>query len=87
MVARGEIEFLISAVAQSNGVLGQAPQSSEPEIFLVVTWAIVLCAIIGPLSVGLLVRRVRRLESRYSSLAGRGNDASTRDVLGVWSVH
>lgn len=70
MVARGEIGFLISSVAQSKGVLSD-------EIFLVATWAIMLCTIIGPLTVGLLVRRVKTLQ--------RGRE-SRRDVLGVWGV-
>lgn len=77
MVARGEIGFLISAVAESNGIFGSS-STGDSEIFLVVTWAIVLCTIIGPLGVGLLVRRVRRLES----CKGKG----TKDVLGVWGV-
>ncbi|KAK7537296.1 Sodium/hydrogen exchanger family-domain-containing protein [Phyllosticta citribraziliensis] len=70
MVARGEIGFLISSVAQSKGVLSD-------EIFLVATWAIMLCTIIGPLTVGLLVRRVKTLQSSRES---------RRDVLGVWGV-
>lgn len=77
MVARGEIGFLISAVAESNGIFGSS-STGDSEIFLIVTWAIVLCTIIGPLGVGLLVRRVRRLES----CKGKG----TKDVLGVWGV-
>ena len=77
MVARGEIGFLISAIAESNGTFGSS-STGDSEIFLIVTWAIVLCTIIGPLGVGLLVRRVRRLES----CKGKG----TKDVLGVWGV-
>lgn len=77
MVARGEIGFLISAVAESNGIFGSS-STGDSEIFLTATWAIALCTIMGPLGVGLLVRRVRRLES----CQGKG----TKDVLGVWGV-
>ncbi|KAB2100354.1 hypothetical protein AG0111_0g11603 [Alternaria gaisen] len=63
MCARGEIGFLISGVAESQGVFGET--SGEPtDIFLVVTWAIVLCTILGPLAVGLSVRRVKELQAR-----------------------
>ncbi|KAK7515824.1 sodium/hydrogen exchanger family protein [Phyllosticta citriasiana] len=76
MVARGEIGFLISSVAQSRGVLSD-------EIYLVATWAIMLCTIIGPLAVGMLVRRVKGLQlGRDERLGGEGK----RDVLGVWGV-
>ncbi|OCL07311.1 Sodium/hydrogen exchanger [Glonium stellatum] len=77
MVARGEIGFLISAVAESNDIFG-SPSTGDSEIFLIVTWAILLCTIIGPLGVGLLVRRVRRLENSKRE--------ESRDVLGVWGV-
>lgn len=52
MVARGEIGFLISAVAESNGVFQNAYEkesSGASELFLIVTWAIVLCTSIGPI--------------------------------------
>ncbi|KAH7020995.1 Sodium/hydrogen exchanger family-domain-containing protein [Microdochium trichocladiopsis] len=103
MVARGEIGFLISAVAESKGVFHSVatPSSSssgnteslsgtyrlaasaqEPsDIFLIVTWAIVLCTIIGPLVVGILVKRVKRLEvqrRRMSSLLGKEGGARAR---------
>ncbi|KAI1777186.1 Sodium/hydrogen exchanger [Hypoxylon cercidicola] len=86
MVARGEIGFLISAVAESKGVFrrpSDAPDVAASGLFLIVTWAIVLCTVVGPISVGLLVRRVKKLEGRAASKADRG----TRDVLGVWGVH
>ncbi|KAI1175378.1 cation/H+ exchanger [Nemania sp. FL0916] len=78
MVARGEIGFLISSVAQSRGVFGRGPNNEESDIFLIATWAIVLCTIIGPLCVGLVVRRVRRLEV--------DNTRAPANVLGVWGV-
>ncbi|KAK8204658.1 Sodium/hydrogen exchanger family-domain-containing protein [Phyllosticta capitalensis] len=77
MVARGEIGFLISSVAQSKGIFSD-------EIFLVATWAIMLCTIIGPLAVGLLVRRVKKLQLRKGRADGRVEGG--RDVLGVWGV-
>jgi Kef-type K+ transport system membrane component KefB len=76
MVARGEIGFLISSLAESKGIFGE----ESGEIFLVVTWAIVLCTIIGPVGVGLLVRRLKRLERQ------RDDGGGGRDVLGVWGV-
>lgn len=84
MTARGEIGFLISAVAESRGVFssGEDGSDADSDIFLVVTWAIVLCTMIGPLGVGLLVRRVKKLsEKKENETGGTG-----RDVLGVWGV-
>ncbi|KAK3933739.1 sodium/hydrogen exchanger family protein [Diplogelasinospora grovesii] len=75
MVPRGEIGFLISSIAQSQGVFG----AGESEIFLIATWAIVLCTLIGPLCVGLLVRRVKALESK-------AGPSARQEVLGVWGV-
>jgi hypothetical protein len=81
MCARGEIGFLISGVAESQGVFGET--SGEPtDIFLVVTWAIVLCTMLGPLAVGLSVRRVRALQARKN----KHQEGAGRDVLGVWGV-
>jgi hypothetical protein len=84
MCARGEIGFLISGVAESSGVFsGTEETSSEPsDIFLVVTWAIVLCTVVGPLGVGLSVRRVKKLQERKN----RQQQGAGRDVLGVWGV-
>ncbi|KIV91484.1 hypothetical protein PV10_06019 [Exophiala mesophila] len=77
MVARGEIGFLISALAESNGIFGDESNSS---IFLIVTWAIMLCTILGPLIVGTLVARVKKMEGRATEGQGRGG------VLGEWGV-
>ena len=85
MCARGEIGFLISGVAESNGIFspsGVASSSEPSDIFLVVTWAIVLCTIIGPLGVGLSVRRVKKLQERKN----KQQEGAGRDVLGVWGV-
>ncbi|KAI0021776.1 Sodium/hydrogen exchanger family-domain-containing protein [Xylariomycetidae sp. FL0641] len=82
MVARGEIGFLISSVAESKGIFRRPDESSSEasELFLIVTWAIFLCTIIGPVSVGLLVRRVKKLKK--ASAASRGS----KNVLGAWGV-
>jgi Kef-type K+ transport system membrane component KefB len=78
MVSRGEIGFLISSVAESNGVFGEGGNSEE---FLVVTWAILLCTLIGPVTVGLLVKRVKRLQQ-----AERRKANGLEDPLGIWGV-
>ncbi|OTA89275.1 hypothetical protein M434DRAFT_398691 [Hypoxylon sp. CO27-5] len=82
MVARGEIGFLISAVAESNGVFRRPSDGAgtgASVLFLIVTWAIVLCTIFGPICVGVLVRRVKKLERKAER-------TGARDVLGVWGV-
>jgi hypothetical protein len=86
MVARGEIGFLISSLAESNGIFVQSSSSSDGDndddasrIYLVVTWAIMLCTVIGPIAVGSLVRRVKRLQVRNEAVGGP-------DPLGVWRV-
>lgn len=76
MVARGEIGFLISSLAESNGIFSTG---GNDQIYLIVTWAIVLCTVIGPVGVGLLVRRVKKLEKVKEGTSGK-------DVLGVWGV-
>ncbi|MCJ1403604.1 hypothetical protein MMC11_006827 [Xylographa trunciseda] len=62
MVARGEIGLLVSSLAASRGVFSSADATAAPadELFLVVTWAVVLCTVVGPLGVGALVRGWRR---------------------------
>ena len=86
MTARGEIGFLIASVAASTGLFDSASsqtggqQSGSSEIYLVVIWAVVLCTIIGPLAVGTLVRRVKRLEGDHGG--GRRVDGP----LGVWGL-
>ena len=80
MVARGEIGFLISSIAESRGIFGSRTESSET--FLVVTWAVMLCTIIGPLIVGLLVRRVKRLQKTRHQYQAEW----AQYVLGDWGV-
>jgi Kef-type K+ transport system membrane component KefB len=66
MVARGEIGFLIASLSQSSGTLslrqqdGAAHKQVNEDIFLVIVWAVTLCTIIGPVSVGILVRKLKR---------------------------
>jgi Kef-type K+ transport system membrane component KefB len=66
MIARGEIGFLIASLSQSSGTLmlkkrdGSNIQGSGEEIFLVIVWAVALCTIIGPVGVGIIVRKIRQ---------------------------
>jgi len=84
MVARGEIGFLISSIAESKGLWRQPGDennsNSKPSsaIFITVTWAILLCTFVGPIAVGLIARRVKRLES--------ANGSERSDVLGQWRL-
>ncbi|CZT08174.1 related to Na+/H+ antiporter [Rhynchosporium agropyri] len=84
MTARGEIGFLIASLAETTGIFSPSGESisESSEIYLVVTWAIVLCTIIGPLSVGTLVKRVRRLDRDRTEGSGNGKG----DPLGIWGV-
>jgi hypothetical protein len=84
MVSRGEIGFLIASVAESNGVftLHDPPDGgSSGDLYLIVIWAITLCTIIGPISVGALVRRVKTLQRQRSQSRGG------LDPLGAWGVY
>ncbi|RDL36144.1 Uncharacterized protein BP5553_06756 [Venustampulla echinocandica] len=82
MTARGEIGFLIASLAETTGLFKSSsmPSTGSSEVYLVVTWAIVLCTIIGPLGVGTLVKRVRRLQSEREKNPGVGGP------LGIWGV-
>jgi hypothetical protein len=88
MVSRGEIGYLISAVAEGGGIFSEdivqrnAPVGEPSDIFLIVTWAITLCTIIGPLSMGFLVGRLRKLESKTSQVSPE----ERVNVLGPWGV-
>ncbi|APA09971.1 hypothetical protein SS1G_05771 [Sclerotinia sclerotiorum 1980 UF-70] len=86
MTARGEIGFLIASLAETTGVFSSTTSmetSQSSEIYLITTWAILLCTIIGPLSIGTLVKRVRRLER---DLAAKGGNGRTEGPLGIWGV-
>lgn len=80
MVARGEIGYLIASLAESQGMFSHGSSSSGPsETYLVIIWAISLCTLVGPISVGTLVRRVKKLQQ--SRL-----DSGGPDPLGVWGI-
>lgn len=82
MMSRGEIGYLISSLAESGGVFSGSGSSSgsgdgPSDMFLIATWAITLCTVAGPITMGLLVDRVRKLEE--------GKASGTRGtVLGQW---
>ncbi|OKL58483.1 hypothetical protein UA08_06036 [Talaromyces atroroseus] len=84
MIARGEVGYLIASLAQSQGIFdndsnGSSSGSGSSDIYLVIIWAISICTLIGPIAVGFLVRRVKRLQE------ARG-DTGTGDPLGVWGI-
>ncbi|GAD97611.1 Na+/H+ antiporter [Paecilomyces variotii No. 5] len=90
MVARGEIGFLVSSLAESKGIFSTAGTANS-DIYLIVTWAIMLCTMIGPLGVGMLVRRLKRLQKQQGTPdggggGGRGRGRGSSDPLGVWGV-
>jgi hypothetical protein len=84
MTARGEIGFLISSLAEGNGVFSSPglQEDKSSDIFLVVTWAIVLCTILGPLAVGIVIGRVKKLQQGVEK-QGR---VTRKDVLGAWGI-
>ncbi len=91
MVARGEIGFLIAALAATNGIFSgrgstEADAASSEfvsELYLIVTWAILLCTIVGPLALGFLAKRVKRLQQ---DRAGEDGHGTKEDPLGIWGV-
>ncbi|GES64907.1 sodium/hydrogen exchanger [Aspergillus terreus] len=80
MVARGEIGYLIASLAESQGMFSNGSASGGPsETYLVIIWAISLCTLVGPVAVGTLVKRVKKLQQ--SRL-----DSGGPDPLGVWGI-
>ena len=84
-MARGEIGFLIVALAESTGIFASRDESATredygSEIYLVAIWAISLCTVIGPVTVGSLVRRVKKLQHQ------RREQGGGEDPLGIWGV-
>lgn len=80
MIARGEIGYLIASLAQSKGIFsngGTADGSSD--IYLVIIWAITICTLVGPIAVGTLTRRVKKLQHVRINAGGE-------DPLGVWGI-
>ncbi|KAL4993649.1 Sodium/hydrogen exchanger family-domain-containing protein [Aspergillus recurvatus] len=80
MVARGEIGYLIASLAESNGIFGQDSQGSS-NTYLIVVWAISLCTLVGPISVGTLVKRVKNLQQRREN-----SNTGGADPLGAWGI-
>lgn len=78
MVARGEIGFLIASLAFSNGVLKLPNVNAEGDLYLIVIWAITLCTVVGPISVGIVVKRLRFLQLQ------RQDAEEGLDPLGIW---
>lgn len=86
MVARGEIGFLISSITESEGVFGADKDSqtgAASELFLIVSWAIFLCTVIAPISVGLCVRQI---QSKMASQEVDRQDEEFDDAWGIWGV-
>lgn len=84
MIARGEVGYLIASLAESQGIFSaqqsdSSTLSSTSEIYLVIIWAISICTLIGPICVGLLVRRVKKVQKK-KVISG------TPDPLGVWGL-
>ncbi|CAG8948600.1 unnamed protein product [Penicillium salamii] len=77
MVARGEVGYLIASIAESQGIFSDGLSEGPSEIYLVVIWAISLCTLIGPILVGTLVKRVKKLQMSRDQGA---------DPLGVWGI-
>lgn len=69
MTTRGEIGFLIAAIAQTANVGGPT------EVYLVVLWAILLCTLLGPIGVGVITRRIKKM----AEIAG-----GRAEILGGW---
>lgn len=87
MVGRGEIGFLILSLAESHDLLdppGLHMSRPEPsDLYLILTWAIILCTIIGPVAAGILAKRVEKLRTRPIA---EGEKPSPSDPLGEWGL-
>lgn len=55
MVARGEISLLIANVARET-----SPELMPADLFYLVIWATLVCTILGPVAVGVIVKRMER---------------------------
>lgn len=55
MVARGEISLLIANVARET-----LPELMPADLFYLAIWATLLCTILGPVAVGVIVKRMER---------------------------
>lgn len=78
MVARGEISLLILNLAREA-----SPELLPDDLFYIAIWATLLCTIIGPLTVGILVKRMKRsgkaLPAEWGPVA---RDSNTSDNAG-----
>jgi hypothetical protein len=80
MIARGEIGYLIASLAQSQGIFSNGDtEDGSSDIYLVIIWAISICTLVGPIAVGTLTRRVRKLQAIIVNAGGE-------DPLGVWGI-
>ncbi|PYH34836.1 cation:proton antiporter [Aspergillus neoniger CBS 115656] len=78
MVARGEVGYLIASLAESQGMLSSGSNGEISDIYLVVIWAISICTLVGPIAVGTIVKRVKKLQQARGPLGA--------DPLGVWGI-
>lgn len=77
MVPRGEIGFLIASLAESKKVFSSSGgNEGVSDVYVVVTWAIVLCTFIGPILVGGLVKLLERGDTNEYK--------SSSNMLGIW---
>jgi cobalamin biosynthesis Mg chelatase CobN len=79
MIARGEIGYLIASLAQSKGIFSNGTDGGSSDIYLVIIWAISICTLVGPIVVGTLTRRVKKLQAIRVNTGGE-------DPLGVWGI-
>lgn len=78
MVARGEVGYLIASLAQSKGIFSSGSSDEISEIYLVVIWAISICTLVGPICVGTLVKRVKKLQTMRTT--------DSPNPLGLWGI-
>ncbi|KAH9853342.1 hypothetical protein C2E23DRAFT_903097 [Lenzites betulinus] len=57
MVARGEIGLLIAQLARGDSSSSGGPGLLSNEPFLLCIWAILLCTLVGPITLGFIVRK------------------------------
>ncbi|CCE83115.1 Piso0_003687 [Millerozyma farinosa CBS 7064] len=71
MVPRGEIGFLVSSMAESKGVFGPpGDNGTSSDVYIIVTWAIVICTIFGPIFIGSIIRHLRSKNKDIRSQLG-----------------
>lgn len=86
MIVRGENRFLIAALAESTGIFASqndesvSQENDGSESYLMAILAVVLQTVIGPVSVGLLVMRFKKLQQQRQVHGGG------EDPLGFWGV-